>query len=101
MSYKTKEKRNEWMKNYYKTHPDVYEKHKARMRKRKRVYEKFKKDRCERCSATIKLLVHHSNRNRQDNQPANLITLCRKCHLVEHKNDLQNIFYRGKEVKKE
>jgi late competence protein required for DNA uptake (superfamily II DNA/RNA helicase) len=94
MSYKTKEERNAWMQNYYHTHPKAYELHKARMRKRKRVYEKYKKEKCERCGKTEKRCVHHQDRNHHNNSPSNLVTLCRSCHMLEHKNDPQNLFYK-------
>jgi len=95
MSYKTKEERCAWMKRYYQTHPDVYEKHKARMRLRKRAYEKFKAEKCSRCGKTEKRCVHHQDRNHENNDPSNLVTLCRHCHMVEHKSDPQNLFYRS------
>lgn len=31
-----------------------------------------------------KLLVHHINKNRKNNSPHNLVTLCSKCHSVRH-----------------
>ncbi len=42
------------------------------------------KDSCERCESTAHLLVHHKNRNRKNNDPSNLETLCKSCHLCEH-----------------
>lgn len=41
----TKEQRREWMRNYWKTHPDKYEEHKRKMRERNRSVEGYKKDR--------------------------------------------------------
>jgi hypothetical protein len=101
MSYKTKEQRLAWMKNYYQTHPDVYEKHKASMRLRKRVYAQYKKDKCEKCgqqalskhNSQNELCVHHQNRDRRNNNLTNLITLCRKCHALEHLNDPENLLF--------
>ena len=49
-------------------------------------YRKFIKDSCERCKnddARL-LIVHHKNRNREDNRPDNLQTLCYNCHRLVH-----------------
>src|SRR5690348_434461 len=43
-------------------------------------YRKFLKDFCERCRAADNLLIHHKDRNRKNNNPKNLETLCRSCH---------------------
>ena len=106
MTYKTKEQRLAWQKNYYRTHPLQYEKLKAKMRLRKKPYERFKKDKCERCGQFMlkhnskgELCVHHQNRNRLDDNPTNLITLCRECHAKEHIGDPENLLF-GRSRKK-
>lgn len=45
---------------------------------------KHRKSACERCAATIDLEVHHRDEDRTNNDPANLETLCGKCHRAEH-----------------
>lgn len=50
--------------------------------------------RCSRCGNTSKLVVHHKDRlgrgNKQPNNAlVNLETVCRRCHLLEHKAELQ------------
>lgn len=48
------------------------------------MYRRRKKKACERCAETRKLLVHHKNRDREDNRDENLETLCYGCHVIEH-----------------
>jgi len=49
-----------------------------------------KKDKCENCGCGGKLDIHHIDGSRKlgngyiNNDPSNLITLCRDCHLDEH-----------------
>lgn len=47
---------------------------------------------CERCrfSNSHALVVHHIDRDRQNNSPANLETLCANCHKIEHHADSAN-----------
>ena len=40
---------------------------------------------CTRCSKEENLAVHHKNKDRNDNSHENLITLCKSCHLMQHK----------------
>lgn len=40
--------------------------------------------------AIDKLLVHHQNQNRSDNELANLVTLCHRCHAKRHGFAFQN-----------
>ena len=47
-------------------------------------YTKYKKDSCEICGSKENLCVHHKDKNRHNNHPSNLQTLCRKCHTKEH-----------------
>ncbi len=39
---------------------------------------------CQKCGAQSQLIVHHKNWVRTENDPSNLITLCRGCHKKEH-----------------
>ena len=39
---------------------------------------------CERCDSTSNLLVHHKDRNRENNDRDNLEILCKSCHQKEH-----------------
>lgn len=39
---------------------------------------------CERCGSTKFLLVHHKDRNRDNNNINNLEVLCKSCHQAEH-----------------
>ena len=49
-----------------------------------RSYQKAIGDKCERCGSTYYLLVHHKDRDRSNNDPENLETLCKSCHQREH-----------------
>ena len=53
-----------------------------------RSYTRFKKDCCEQCGLIPKyaaeLDVHHIDRNRRNNNPTNLLTLCALCHRRAH-----------------
>lgn len=48
------------------------------------IYRRYRKDKCERCGSTLNLCVHHRDRNRFNNVPENLETLCKSCHQKEH-----------------
>lgn len=39
---------------------------------------------CNRCKSTVHLCVHHKDRNRHNNDVANLEILCKSCHQKEH-----------------
>ena len=53
-----------------------------------RCYTRFKKTSCEDCGLKPEyageLDVHHIDRNRRNNNPSNLRTLCARCHRREH-----------------
>lgn len=53
------------------------------------IYQKLKRMsidelKCERCGSTNHLLVHHKDRNRDNNKISNLELLCKSCHQQEH-----------------
>ncbi len=43
---------------------------------------------CERCYSKKQLCVHHKDRYRGNNEPFNLETLCRLCHIQEHRDEV-------------
>jgi hypothetical protein len=47
-----------------------------------------KKKKCERCSSKKQLCVHHKDRDRKNNKPDNLETICRLCHIEEHREEV-------------
>lgn len=49
-------------------------------------YSFARKDFCERCGFNEYPIfhVHHIDRNRENNNPENLICLCPNCHYIEH-----------------
>lgn len=47
-------------------------------------YRQHIKSHCERCSSQRNLVVHHIDRERTNNDPDNLETICRSCHHAEH-----------------
>jgi hypothetical protein len=54
-------------------------------------YRRHLKDACERCGFAPtdprQLHVHHRDRDRTNNAPENLETLCANCHALEHVGD--------------
>ena len=44
----------------------------------------YLKERCEVCGSKKKLTAHHVNKNRADNTPENIQTLCHHCHAFWH-----------------
>jgi len=47
-------------------------------------YRQFLKEKCERCPSKISLLIHHKDKDRKNNTPKNLETLCLSCHQKKH-----------------
>ena len=41
---------------------------------------KHLKDACEKCGGKMALQSHHMNGIKADNDPSNIMTLCKKCH---------------------
>ena len=39
---------------------------------------------CQDCGATGRLDIHHRDRNKRNQDPANLAVLCHRCHMQEH-----------------
>jgi 5-methylcytosine-specific restriction endonuclease McrA len=58
---------------------------------RKRPYRKHVGDVCARCGFVAEDLcqldVHHKDGDHDNNDPANLETLCANCHRLEHKRE--------------
>lgn len=64
-------------------------------------YKQYQKSACEECGATngfyvgdywVKrkiLTVHHIDHNHFNDDPNNLVTLCRKCHQSKHTPELE------------
>lgn len=48
------------------------------------IFQRFRKDKCERCASIKFLCVHHKDQNRHNNVLENLETLCKRCHQLEH-----------------
>jgi 5-methylcytosine-specific restriction endonuclease McrA len=46
--------------------------------------KKFRAATCSECPATKGLHVHHIDRNHENDDPTNLVTLCASCHLKLH-----------------
>jgi 5-methylcytosine-specific restriction endonuclease McrA len=40
---------------------------------------------CSRCGRHAPLEVHHADGDPANNEPGNLVTFCRACHIAEHK----------------
>lgn len=55
-------------------------------------YQKYMQDKCAICGSQESLEVHHINKDRANNYPDNLITLCEECHKRVHCKSLQQIF---------
>lgn len=51
---------------------------------------------CERCSSTEKLLVHHKDEDRDNNELQNLEILCKSCHQKHHcRRDILGRYTKG------
>lgn len=50
-------------------------------------YSRWKKDKCEECGDDDRLVVHHIDRNRNNNLLNNLVTLCHECHWDKHRGN--------------
>lgn len=48
----------------------------------------FLKKNCEVCASCYRLAAHHKNKNRDDNRPENIATLCIRCHALHHHGKL-------------
>ena len=45
---------------------------------------KYRGDTCDLCGSKEKLDAHHKDRNRANNDPKNIQTLCHSCHMKMH-----------------
>ncbi len=52
----------------------------------------YKKNKCSKCGSRYNLQMHHNDKNKINNNPKNLITLCNECHKEQH-NKRINIAY--------
>lgn len=77
-----KERDRELNLNLYYKHR---EKRKIEMISRSKARSMLKKTLCLKCGSIEKLNIHHIDGNCLNNNKQNLIVLCRKCHLLEHK----------------
>lgn len=51
----------------------------------RRIARQFKKDHCEGCfRRNCRLEMHHLDEDIWNNDPDNLVTLCRRCHALIH-----------------
>lgn len=48
---------------------------------------------CSREYPSVNLIVHHIDRNKSNNTLSNLQTLCRSCHLNEHRSEMNGQAY--------
>lgn len=44
----------------------------------------YRKSCCEVCKSKEKLITHHCDENKENNDPENIQTLCRSCHATHH-----------------
>ena len=49
---------------------------------------------CQRCGGKKRLGVHHRDRNKHNQTPANLEILCHRCHMREHRFEIGWAAYR-------
>jgi hypothetical protein len=47
-------------------------------------YRQFLRAECEWCGSSTRLVIHHTDEDRHNNRPENLVTLCRRCHQEHH-----------------
>jgi hypothetical protein len=65
---------------------------------REKKIENIDKQECECCKGIfLELVVHHINRNHNDNRDKNLIVLCKRCHAIVHWGPLKKWFSLDKE----
>lgn len=66
-------------------HPNNKGKNSKSYKTGSRSYQQYKKEKCEICGSVKFLLVHHKDKNRNNNELYNLQTLCKKCHQKIHR----------------
>lgn len=54
-----------------------------------KVYQKYMLDKCECCGTSENLEVHHKDKDRENNDPSNLLTVCESCHQRIHNMSLE------------
>ena len=55
-------------------------------------YQKYLDKECKCCGSIENLEVHHKDKNRNNNNPNNLITLCKICHSRIHNKSLEILY---------
>ena len=55
-------------------------------------YQKYMQSKCIICGTENALEVHHIDKDRTNNYPENLMTVCEKCHSRIHHQSLEHIF---------
>ncbi len=55
-------------------------------------YQKYIKSTCEICGTTKDLEVHHKDKNHNNNNPNNLMTVCSSCHQQIHNQSLTSLY---------
>jgi hypothetical protein len=93
---KNKDKKNEYMKEYWKNNKnEISERHKKWCEKNQYRLDKLypyrkilnTESRCELCGTNQKLIVHHIDKNRQNNDRNNLRIFCWSCHTKFHNSE--------------
>ena len=51
---------------------------------------KYKKTYCEACGSSKKMVTHHIDQDRTNNDPDNIQTLCKQCHDFFHQTARRN-----------
>ena len=69
-------------------HYDSSKKGEIIMKENTSKYQKYLKESCEICNCNEDLEVHHKDKNRLNNYPTNLLTVCSSCHQKIHNQSL-------------
>lgn len=89
-------KQGESLRKYHwdEGHSNIRKPKNERIRKlSKRTYNKLLENHCKLCNNPNDLEVHHLDENRDNNQPSNLLTLCKNCHMQLHNKNLKFVYF--------